>query len=291
MQVHPDMPLFELEGQPRYDRTYRTPIIEALTGIQAKTFLDLGCGRGYESYSLGVHGAESVLGIEGREAFLEVGRYGADYFGVEERVQFASHDVRHIDAYGLGKFDVVLHFGLLYHLDNPFNQLKRVRNVCRGDLLLETQIAPMTFEGAERAQIAQLSDLSTIHLDGVAFEGRALDYVEPHSEAKGSLDRQRVFWLTVASIEKALDLAGFEVVQTVHNDIPAELEPWGSLLGYNQKRLKAFFHARVREPEAIIPAESSKIEGLEAVRFSYEGYKGLARLRKRLGHWARETFK
>jgi SAM-dependent methyltransferase len=288
MQPHPDMRRFELNGQARYDRTYRTPIIESVTGIAGKTFIDLGCGRGYESYSVAAHGAQAVLGVEGREAFLEVGRSGARYLGVEERVQFAAYDVRRIDEYGLPKADVVLHFGLLYHMDNPFNQLKHVRNICAGDLLLETQIAPLSFEGADRAQIAQLSDLSTVYLDGVAFEGRALDYVEDPAQAKGSLDRQRVFWLTVASVQKALDLAGFEVLLTVHNHIPAHLQPWGELLGYHQKRLKAFFHARVKDPSVTLPVEAGRIEGLESARFSFEAYQGLRRWRKRLGHWWRK---
>jgi SAM-dependent methyltransferase len=281
------MRAFVIEGQNRYDRTYRTPIIEALIPVAGRSFLDLGCGRGYESYALGVAGAGRVLGIEGREAFLEVGRAGAAHLGVADRVQFAQHDVRRLDELGLGKFDGVLHFGLLYHMENPFNQLKRVRNLCAGDLLLETQIAPLDFAGAERSQVAQLSDLTTLILDGQAFQGRALEYVEDHAAAKGSLDRPLVFWLTVASIERALHLAGFEVLLTVHNHIPPHLEPWGTQLGYNQARLKAFFHARVREPEKVIPVEPGRVEGLEGLRFSYAALPPLKRWRKRLGRWWR----
>jgi hypothetical protein len=190
--------------------------------------------------------------------------------------------VRRIDTFDLGKFDVVLHFGLLYHLENPFNQLKRVRNICGGDLLLETQIAPLTFEGAERAQVHQMSDLTTVFLDGVGFEGRALDYVEKNESSKGSLDRRRVFWMTVASIEKALDLAGFDLLLTVFNNPPPEIADSANALGYNQQRLKAFFHARVRQPGKTIPVEAGTVTGLDEAPFSFESMRGLRRLRRRV---------
>jgi len=279
----------EINGETFYEETYRTPIITHLTEIEGKRVIDLGCGRGYESYTVGRLGAKNVLGVEGREAFIAVARRGAEHFGVADRVEFANYDVRRIDEFDLGKFDVVLHFGLLYHLENPFNQLKRVRNICGGELLLETQIAPLTFEGAERAQVHQMSDLTTIYLDDVPFEGRALDYVEANESSKGSLDRRRVFWMTVASIEKALDLAGFDLLLTVHNDPPPEIEESANALGYNQQRLKAFFHAKVREPEKTISVDAGSIRGLDAAPFSFESMRGLRRLRRRLTHRLRRV--
>ena len=279
----------EVDGDIFYETTNRTPIIQHLTGIEGKTFIDLGCGRGYESYTVGRLGAARVLGVEGRDAFIEIARRGADHFGVTDRVAFANYDVRRIDAFDLGKFDVVLHFGLLYHLENPFNQLKRVRNICGGDLLLETQIAPLTFDGAERAQVHQMSDLTTVHLDGVPFEGRALDYVEKNETSKGSLDRRRVLWMTVASIEKALDLAGFDLLLTVHNNPPPEIEASAEALGYNQRRLKAFFHAKVREPEKMIPVDEGTITGLDEAPFSFASMRGFRRLRRRVVHGLRRV--
>lgn len=276
---------FTIDGQERVDRTYRTAIIEHLTGIQDKTFIDLGCADGFEAYTVALHGAKEALGVEGRDVLLNHARQAAESLNISHVAKFENYDVRKIDEVGLKKYDVVLHFGLLYHMENPFNHLKRVRNICQSDLLMETQIAPLTFEGAERSQLDHLSDLTTVYLDGVPFEGRALEYVtRSYGLGIGSLDRRLVLWLTVASIEKALDLAGFDVLLTVHNNPPPELEPWSTLLGHNQKRLKAFFHARVREPEKNIPVEKGTIKGLYSAPYSYPTMKGWRRARRWLMH-------
>lgn len=277
--------MFDIHGEQRHDRTYRTAIIEHLTGIEGKTFIDLGCADGFEAYTVALHGASEALGVEGRDALVEQARQAAAQLNVSHIARFENHDVRRIDEVGLKKFDVVLHFGLLYHLENPFNHLKRVRNICKGDLLMETQIAPLTLEGAERSQIDHLSDLTTVTLDGVPFQGRALEYVtKGYALGIGSLDRRLVFWMTLESIQKALELAGFEVLLTVFNNPPEALEPWSSLLGHNQKRLKAFFHARVREPEAHIPVQPGTIKGLYSAPYSYPTLTGLRRARRWMLH-------
>ena len=41
-----------------------------------------------------------------------------------------------------GVFDIVLMFGLLYHLEDPVRALRRAREVTRKVCLLETQVAP-----------------------------------------------------------------------------------------------------------------------------------------------------
>jgi SAM-dependent methyltransferase len=43
---------------------------------------------------------------------------------------------------GLGRFDIVYCYGLLYHLGNPERALARLAEVCDGALLLETAVSP-----------------------------------------------------------------------------------------------------------------------------------------------------
>jgi len=49
-------------------------------------------------------------------------------------------DVQEMDLDGLGPFDIVHCFGLLYHLDSPVVALRRLAKVCREYLLLETMV-------------------------------------------------------------------------------------------------------------------------------------------------------
>jgi tRNA (mo5U34)-methyltransferase len=47
-----------------------------------------------------------------------------------------------LDPAAEGKFDVVLCGALLEHLQNPVRALERMREVCRGELLLIEQVSP-----------------------------------------------------------------------------------------------------------------------------------------------------
>jgi hypothetical protein len=73
--------------------------------------LDLGCLEGGYGIEFALHGA-SVVGIEGKEA----------------NFQKAQGDIRKIEQYSLGLFDVVLCLGVLYHVDAPslFGTVKQI---------------------------------------------------------------------------------------------------------------------------------------------------------------------
>jgi hypothetical protein len=87
----------------------------------------------------------------------------------------------------------------------------------------------------------------------------------------------------------ALDLAGFDLLLTVHNEPPPEIEESSNALGYNQQRLKAFFHARVREPGKAIPVEAGTVAGLDEAPFSFESMRGFRRLRRRVTYRLRRV--
>jgi SAM-dependent methyltransferase len=65
----------------------------------------------------------------------------------EARRRLPNVDVRQIDLDGeddlghLGGFDLIYCYGLLYHLKNPESALRRLSQICRGQLLLETCVA------------------------------------------------------------------------------------------------------------------------------------------------------
>lgn len=98
--------------------------------------LDLGCGPGWFARRLVDAGLE-VVGLEGRPELAEEAR---------KRVPEASFDVFDFDKAGLedapAPRDVVLAFGLLYHLENPLRALRICRAAARHTLFLETMTIP-----------------------------------------------------------------------------------------------------------------------------------------------------
>jgi tRNA (mo5U34)-methyltransferase len=58
------------------------------------------------------------------------------------KLTFELADVTQMDAAKFGKFDVVLVFGLLYHLENPVGALRLARALTREVAVFETQLSP-----------------------------------------------------------------------------------------------------------------------------------------------------
>lgn len=106
---------------------------ESLAG---KRVLDLGASDGFYTLQCLRRGAE-VVAFDYRPR---------DFFGFSVMEQVAGTRVRHvcdnfynIAAHELGRFDVVLCLGLLYHLADPLRALWLLRQLCRERLYLATE--------------------------------------------------------------------------------------------------------------------------------------------------------
>jgi 2-polyprenyl-3-methyl-5-hydroxy-6-metoxy-1,4-benzoquinol methylase len=100
-----------------------------------RTAVDVGCGLGDFSGFLKDLGLE-VTALDGREENI-----------AEARTRHAGVNFRVMDAEDpaiatLGKFDIVLCLGLLYHLENPFRAIRNLRALAGRLLLLETIVVP-----------------------------------------------------------------------------------------------------------------------------------------------------
>lgn len=103
--------------------------------IGARTALDVGCGLGYFSkllHSLGL----KVTAIDGRSENVAEASHRVP------EVKFHTIDVEDHSILGFGTFDIVLCFGLLYHLENPFLAIRHLRALTSSILFVESVIFP-----------------------------------------------------------------------------------------------------------------------------------------------------
>ncbi len=100
------------------ERYARYPIPDNLSG---KRVLDIGAWDGWFSFETERHGAQTIA-IDCVEipTFLQVHRR------LESKVDYRVLDFYELPAAGLGKFDVVLFLGVLYHLRHPLLALEIV---------------------------------------------------------------------------------------------------------------------------------------------------------------------
>lgn len=101
------------------------------------TALDAGCGFGFFSRCLLDLGLR-VLAIDGRSGNV------AEAKRRNPGVEFKVYDIEAPSIACLGRFDLVLCFGLLYHLENPFRAIRNLASITEKVLLLETVVIPGT---------------------------------------------------------------------------------------------------------------------------------------------------
>ena len=101
--------------------------------LQGRRVLDVGAGVGHFARLYADCGAQ-VVAVEGRAENVQLLR--ERHRDVEAHVG----DIQEMSLNGLGRFDIVHCFGLLYHLDSPVVALRRMATVCDDILLLETMV-------------------------------------------------------------------------------------------------------------------------------------------------------
>jgi tRNA (mo5U34)-methyltransferase len=164
-----------------------------LPDLRGQSVLDVGACDGYHAFECERHGAARVVALDhpmwvaertpdrvppgggppgepggpsgtARRAAPQPGRRAFELVreALGSRVEAVEADFMAADLDALGRFDVVLFLGVLYHLESPFAGLRRLARLTRGLAVIETDAIVVGgheglalcefFEGAERDQ-------------------------------------------------------------------------------------------------------------------------------------------
>lgn len=144
-------------------------LVEAAGGsLRGKRVLDIACNSGFWSIQCALLGAE-VVGFDARPELIAqaelvkriAGAWSADFHVLD----FA--DLRP-ETFG-GPFDIVLNLGLLYHLPDPLDVLRRTEAMARGLVLLDTAVFPSE-DALVRLKWEAPFDIRMAAREGVAAE-------------------------------------------------------------------------------------------------------------------------
>jgi tRNA (mo5U34)-methyltransferase len=120
-------------SDPKIDKLPYFGLPEKMTGMRV---LDIGHAEGFFSFEAERRGAAEVIGIENYPPMVrkfEICRAALDSHA---RSHLAS--VYDLKPKTFGTFDLVMFFGVFYHLRHPLLALENIHSVCTGNLLMQT---------------------------------------------------------------------------------------------------------------------------------------------------------
>lgn len=106
--------------------------------------IDIACHQGFFSTQLARRGARGVLGIDARAEHVADAELIRQAYGLGN-LRLEQHDIYEVKPAQLGSFDVVVCYGLLYHVENPVGLLRLCRQLIGangGACVVETQVVP-----------------------------------------------------------------------------------------------------------------------------------------------------
>lgn len=120
-------------SDPAHDKLPYFGLPRRLDGLRV---LDVGCAEGFFSFEAERRGAREVVAVD---SFPDsVRRFNICRAALGSKATAFLCNVTDITPKAFGTFDLVMFFGVLYHLRNPILALERLHAVCTGTLLLQT---------------------------------------------------------------------------------------------------------------------------------------------------------
>jgi tRNA (mo5U34)-methyltransferase len=221
--------------------------------LRGRTVLDVGAWDGFFSFECERRGADRVVALDG-PAWREPA-WGPDGFGTRAGFELARRalgssvedvelELEDISPSTVGRFDVVLFLGVLYHLKHPWVALERVASVCDGLLILETH--------------ADLLDLR-----------RPAMALYPGDEVAG--DASNWWGPNLAALKAMLREEGFARVEVVHREpLPYRV----ARAGYRRLRGPRF---RAQQGRVVVHAHRAERRAWSCTHRAYQGPRGRAR--------------
>jgi tRNA (mo5U34)-methyltransferase len=120
-------------SDPRKEKLPHFGLPEDMTGMRV---LDIGCAEGFFSFEAERRGAREVVAIDSFPDSIR--RFNICRSALSSKVTPYLSSVYDVNPRAFGTFDLVLFYGVLYHLRNPILALERILGVCTGTMLLQT---------------------------------------------------------------------------------------------------------------------------------------------------------
>jgi len=118
---------------PKVDKLPHYGLPADMTGMRV---LDIGNAEGFFSFEAEKRGAAEVIGIENYPPMARKFEICRAALGSRARTYMAN--VYDLNPNTFGTFDLVMFYGVLYHLRHPILALQKIASICTGTILMQT---------------------------------------------------------------------------------------------------------------------------------------------------------
>ncbi len=101
--------------------------------------IDVGCHEGFYSMAMAALGVPRVVGVDVRDNNLAKARFVVAAKGCSA-IEFQTGNCEELSADKLGRFELSLFLGILYHLENPMRCLRNIAALTKELCVIETQV-------------------------------------------------------------------------------------------------------------------------------------------------------
>jgi tRNA (mo5U34)-methyltransferase len=108
--------------------------------LSGKSVLDVGCNAGFYAIEVKRRHAARVVGIDAERFHIRQANFVRRVLDLD--IEFRRMSVYDLDPRVIGRFDMVLALGLIYHCKHPALALERLARVTNDLLIVETAILP-----------------------------------------------------------------------------------------------------------------------------------------------------
>src|SRR2546423_14047682 len=108
--------------------------------LTGKSVLDVGCNGGFYCVEAKRRGAARVLGVDGQRHHIRQALFVRKVLGLD--LEFRRLSVYDLTPETVGRFDIALALGLVYHLKHVIFALERLFDVTNELLIVESAILP-----------------------------------------------------------------------------------------------------------------------------------------------------
>jgi len=150
------------------------PLLKLFGGsLNGLRILDVGCNCGGFSFEASKYGPKEIIGIDADVKNIRQANAIKKYLRTKN-VNFLKLNAEEVSKKDLGKFDLTILAGILYHLEDPIGVMKRISEVTTSTLLIDSHVHYSTDQSEDIPSWWMLNDMDENDLESLFVGGKIL---------------------------------------------------------------------------------------------------------------------